>query len=129
MNIYFVLAFFLVQFAMANAYILPLKEFRGKYEAELLRKHTTEMCMEQDNLLGLDVMVTVCFDVPTLFPYNKTHFAHFHLDNTQYYDEETNELVGLTHKGNAFVLKNKKDEEKITSFLKQLYETDKADKK
>lgn len=109
---------------VSQAIHLELHSYPRPEDLYLLQRSAKHFCAEEKHFLGLDVEVSVCFHVPTIFPFNSTHHAILPKDNSTYHDSD-NVLRAFTHEGSAYFLKNEKDAVKTEAFIKDLYEKQK----
>lgn len=98
---------FFLNYAFAS-----IHTYNSRTDYQLNRDHVKEICHQMRN----DREVTVCHSIPLAYPINKTHYVYIKKGEYMVH----NKLFATVVNYNAYIL-NKKDESKITTFLKGLY--------
>lgn len=98
---------FLLNYAFAS-----IHTYKSRTDYQLNRDHAEEICHQMRN----DRQVTVCHINPIAYPINETHYVY--IKEGEYMVD--NKLFATTVNSKVYIL-NKKDESKISTFLKGLY--------
>ena len=95
-----------------NCAFASVHNYKSKTDYQLNRDHVKEICHPMQN----DREVIVCYSIPVSYPINKTHYVY--IKKGEYMVDD--KLFATVVNYNAYIL-SKKDEAKITTFLKGLY--------
>ena len=105
----YVLVYLCISFT--NAFI---QKYNSIAEYTLNREHTNEICHEHDK----NNEVMECHDIPFPFPINNTHYIYVTANNEYMVNKK---IFAVSKKSTVYIFKHK-DESKISTFLKGLYE-------